>query len=127
MDASICNSGNSWKRHADGGDQAIAGVIRYRQRDAQITRQLYLLPGDADCSRKRGQPRHGSLQFKCIDPREPPTYSVRVGAHYRAVGSLYGGTVIWFWIGMRDLQQVVFLSKTRPGSITRAFSCALKE
>lgn len=45
-------------------------------------------------------PRHGSLQFKCVDPSEnPPWYSVRIGAHYRALGTLDGETIIWFWIG----------------------------
>ena len=30
---------------------------------------------------------------------DPPTYSVRVGIGYRAVGVVDADTVIWFWIG----------------------------
>lgn len=43
-------------------------------------------------------PAHPGLHFKQVHP-DPPTYSVRVGIGYRAVGVLQGGTVIWFWIG----------------------------
>ena len=46
----------------------------------------------------RQNPAHPGLRFKQVHT-DPPTYSVRVGAHYRAVGILDGDTVIWFWIG----------------------------
>ena len=47
-------------------------------------------------------PHHGSLQFKRINTKEPPIYSVRVGAHYLAVGTLRGDRVVWFWIGTHE-------------------------
>ena len=43
-------------------------------------------------------PAHPGLHFKQVHP-DPPTYSVRVGISYRAVGVLEGDTMIWFWIG----------------------------
>ncbi|MFO0848456.1 MAG: hypothetical protein U0871_07865 [Gemmataceae bacterium] len=46
----------------------------------------------------RADPSHPSLRFKQVH-HPPPTYSVRVGIAYRAVGVLDGGTVVWFWIG----------------------------
>ena len=49
----------------------------------------------------RVNPRHPSLQFKCVDPQDS-LYSVRVGRGYRALGRREGDTVIWFWIGDHD-------------------------
>jgi hypothetical protein len=46
----------------------------------------------------RANPAHPSLQFKRVSKKEP-IYSVRVGAHYRAVGLLEGDAITWFWIG----------------------------
>jgi hypothetical protein len=46
-------------------------------------------------------PYHTSLHFKRIDP-QASLYSVRVGAHYRAVGELEGDTIIWTWIGTHE-------------------------
>jgi len=43
-------------------------------------------------------PSHPGLRFKQVHP-DPPIYSARVGISYRAVGSLAGDTVVWFWIG----------------------------
>ena len=43
-------------------------------------------------------PRHPSLQFKRIHPREP-IYSVRIGIHWRAVCVVDSDAAIWFWIG----------------------------
>jgi len=43
-------------------------------------------------------PKHPSLRFKRVF-HDPPTYSVRVGLAYRAVGALVGDTIIWYWIG----------------------------
>ena len=39
--------------------------------------------------------RHPSLHFKKIDE----LWSVRVGAHYRALATEVDGGVYWFWIG----------------------------
>lgn len=38
---------------------------------------------------------HPSLHFKKIEDM----WSVRVGAHYRALGFDHEGGVLWFWIG----------------------------
>jgi hypothetical protein len=40
-------------------------------------------------------PKHPSLHFKQIDHY----WSVRVGAHYRALGVSVEDGVLWFWIG----------------------------
>ena len=41
---------------------------------------------------------HPGLHFKQVIA-VPPTYSVRVGINYRAVGVLDQGTIVWYWIG----------------------------
>jgi len=46
--------------------------------------------------------RHNSLKFKRADPSNTDLYSVRVGAHYRAIGSLDGDTVTWTWVGTHE-------------------------
>lgn len=46
----------------------------------------------------RVDPSYPGLRFKQVHT-PPPTYSVRIGIGYRAVGVLDGGIVIWFWVG----------------------------
>ncbi len=46
----------------------------------------------------RSNPSHPSIQFKRIHSTEP-IFSARVGLGWRALGTLEGNTVIWFWIG----------------------------
>jgi mRNA-degrading endonuclease RelE of RelBE toxin-antitoxin system len=48
------------------------------QRQAKSTYQLF-----------KQNPRHPSLQFKPVSTKNPALYSARVGAHYRAIGSLW--------------------------------------
>ncbi|MDH5429434.1 MAG: hypothetical protein OEZ57_11870 [Nitrospirota bacterium] len=43
----------------------------------------------------KSNPQHPSLHFKRIDE----LWSVRVGAHYRALGIDVEGGVQWIWIG----------------------------
>jgi hypothetical protein len=43
-------------------------------------------------------PRHPSLHFKKVGQ----LWSVRVGAHYRALATEEGDDFIWFWIGNHD-------------------------
>ena len=43
----------------------------------------------------KADPHHPSLHFKKIDR----LWSVRVGAHYRALGLDRGENIVWFWIG----------------------------
>lgn len=50
---------------------------------------------DKNCSLLKDNPRHPSLQFKKIKR----FWSIRVGAHYRALGVEAGDDVLWFWIG----------------------------
>jgi mRNA-degrading endonuclease RelE of RelBE toxin-antitoxin system len=43
-------------------------------------------------------PVHPGLEFKKLQGNTN-SYSVRVGAHYRAVGEMTGDAIVWFWIG----------------------------
>lgn len=43
-------------------------------------------------------PWHNGLQFKQVH-QSRPYYSVRIGAHWRAVGEKTDNEVVWFWIG----------------------------
>ena len=44
-------------------------------------------------------PSHPSLEFKKLNTKQP-TYSVRAGTGWRAVGVIKDSeTVVWFWIG----------------------------
>ena len=43
-------------------------------------------------------PYYPGLQFKRIDSQEP-IYSVRIGLHYRAVGTKVDDTILWGFIG----------------------------
>ncbi len=52
-------------------------------------------------------PFHPSLQFKCINAEEN-IWSVRVTISFRAVGTVEGDTVTWFWIGSHDKYERFF-------------------
>jgi len=41
---------------------------------------------------------HPSLRFKCIN-QEENIWAVRLTLGYRALGTLDGDTVTWFWVG----------------------------
>jgi len=43
-------------------------------------------------------PQHHSLAFKRVGYKYP-TYSIRVGLGWRALGFKEEDTVVWFWIG----------------------------
>ena len=43
----------------------------------------------------RTNPKHSSLQLKRIGK----LWSVRVGIHYRALGTDVDGDILWIWIG----------------------------
>ena len=43
-------------------------------------------------------PGHRALYFKKVHPKKP-IYSVRIGLHYRALGTKTGDEIVWFWIG----------------------------
>ena len=42
---------------------------------------------------------HPSLEFKKLHGTKQPTYSARVGIHWRALAVRNGDDYIWFWIG----------------------------
>jgi mRNA-degrading endonuclease RelE of RelBE toxin-antitoxin system len=46
----------------------------------------------------KADPRHPSLHFKQIGGAKK-LWSVRVGKHYRALGSEKPQGIVWFWIG----------------------------
>lgn len=46
----------------------------------------------------KNDPAHPSLHFKPV-LKNPPTWSVRIGLHYRAVAVRSGDELVWFWIG----------------------------
>lgn len=52
-------------------------------------------PADKNYALLKEDPRHPSLHFKKIES----FWSVRVGAHYRALGIDHEDGVLWFWIG----------------------------
>ena len=62
----------------------------YRQLPADV-RAL----ADKNFQLPKADPRHPSLHFKKIDR----LWSVRVGAHYRALGFDRPEGVVWFWVG----------------------------
>ncbi|MDZ4861160.1 MAG: hypothetical protein SGI88_19485 [Candidatus Hydrogenedentes bacterium] len=48
----------------------------------------------------QANPRHPSLRFK---PIHDDLWSVRIGAHYRAIGKFRDGeSFIWLWIGTHE-------------------------
>ncbi len=50
---------------------------------------------DRSYQRLKADPTHPSLHFKRIGE----VYSVRIGLHYRALGTAVDDGIIWFWIG----------------------------
>jgi len=76
--------------------------------DSRTTRSFRLafarLPEDIQEQARRAyrlfrtDPTHPGLRFKKVEQNEN-VYSVRVGLGYRALGSLEGSTILWFWIG----------------------------
>ena len=53
-------------------------------------------------------PFHPSLRFKCIN-REENIWAARITRGYRAIGTLEGDTVTWFWVGKHDDYERFFL------------------
>lgn len=46
----------------------------------------------------KADPRHPALRFKKIGQ----VWSVRVGAHYRALATVEEDAYLWFWIGSHE-------------------------
>ena len=53
----------------------------------------------------KDNPWHPSLDFK---PHQEPDWSVRVGAHHRAVGARHGDEIVWHWIGTHEAYNKLF-------------------
>ncbi len=66
----------------------FAKLPEYAQQQANEAYRLFKL-----------NPGHPGLHFKPIDPADPSIYSVRVGKHYRAVGTRQGDLIVWYGIG----------------------------
>ncbi len=59
--------------------------------------------------RFRENPNHPGLHFKRLQGTD--LYSVRIGLSHRALGTLIGDTITWFWIGSpADYDKLVGLS-----------------
>jgi len=53
----------------------------------------------------KDNPWHPSLDFK---PHQEPDWSVRIGAHYRAVGARNGNEILWYWISTHEAYNKLF-------------------
>jgi mRNA-degrading endonuclease RelE of RelBE toxin-antitoxin system len=65
----------------------FAALPQRVQEDAKKAFRLFL-----------ANPAHPGLEFKKLQGTTS-TYSVRIGAHFRAVGDMDGESIVWFWIG----------------------------
>ncbi|MDX6269677.1 MAG: hypothetical protein QOD28_900 [Acidobacteriota bacterium] len=68
---------------------------RFWQRYRQLPPAVRVL-ADKNFQLLKADPKHPSLRFKKIGNK---LWSVRVGAHYRALGLDKPEGVVWFWIG----------------------------
>lgn len=62
----------------------------------------------------KADPRHPSLHFKQVGD----FWSVRVGLAYRALGTVFEGGIIWFWIGSHREYQKLIRRGQRGGALT---------
>jgi len=67
---------------------------RYYRRLPETIQEL----ADKNYNLLKADPQHPSLHFKKIG-REKQLWSVRIGAHYRALGVEKPEGIVWFWIG----------------------------
>ncbi|MBM3333439.1 hypothetical protein FJY63_02145 [Candidatus Sumerlaeota bacterium] len=65
----------------------------YRQLRKEV-REL----ADKNFARLKADPLHPSLQLKKVG-KTKQLWSVRIGAHYRALGREKPEGIVWFWIG----------------------------
>jgi len=78
-------------------------VISHRSK--KFNRLLELLPAHIQTLTAknyrlwRHDPWHPSLNF---EEWQPGFWSVRVGAHHRALGYREGNTIVWYWIGTHE-------------------------
>ncbi len=70
---------------------------RFWQHYQQLPKEVQEL-ADKNFKLLKSNPYHPSLQFKKIGDTQS-LWSVRVGAHYRALGREKREGIVWFWIG----------------------------
>lgn len=70
---------------------------RFWQHYRQLPREVQEL-ADKSFDLLKHNPQHPSLHLKKIGTRKQ-LWSVRVGAHYRALGVEKPQGIVWFWIG----------------------------
>ncbi len=73
---------------------------RFRELYGQLPKAVQEL-ADKNLKLLKADPQHASLPFKRIGRRKR-LWSVRVGAHYRALGMEKSEGIVWFWIGTHD-------------------------
>ena len=73
---------------------------KLRQRIQRLAHENYKL--------WKSNPYHPSLEFKRVG-RKYPTYSVRIGIGWRALGFRKDDTVVWFWIGSHAVYDKLIL------------------
>ena len=76
-----------------------------QSRTTRQFRRLFLrLPRDVQRDAKRAyrtfqtNPAHPGLQFKKLEG-EQDIYSARIGLEYRALATMKGDLIVWYWIG----------------------------
>jgi mRNA-degrading endonuclease RelE of RelBE toxin-antitoxin system len=70
---------------------------RFWQHYRQLSKEVQKL-ADKNFALLKTDPYHPSLHFKKVG-RMNQLWSVRVGAHYRALGREKPDGIVWFWIG----------------------------
>ncbi|MDH3444133.1 MAG: hypothetical protein OEN50_09450 [Deltaproteobacteria bacterium] len=87
---------------------------------AQFRKIFTELPADVQRQARRAyrifheSPNHPSLRFKPVHPTRP-IYPARISSDYRAVGTLDGDEIIWYWIGSHaDYNKLLSQSRRRP-------------
>ena len=70
---------------------------RFWQHYQQLPKEVQEL-ADKNYALLKVDPQHASLHFKKVGKRKQ-LWSVRVGEHYRALGTDKPEGAVWFWIG----------------------------
>jgi len=84
---------------------------RFWRRYAELPTEIQRL-ADKAYTQWRDNPHHPALDFKELQGAKG-RFSVRVGAHYRAIARLSGGGVEWVWIGTHEEYNRLLRSRQR--------------
>jgi mRNA-degrading endonuclease RelE of RelBE toxin-antitoxin system len=74
---------------------------RFWQHYHQLPKEIQAL-ANKNFELLKSDPHHPSLHFKKIGTNKQ-LWSVRVGAHYRALGREKPDGILWFWIGTHSI------------------------